>query len=510
MIKKSISLLSSLHESYLLNKDERFLSITSELSNSIIKIYSEEIKKNISPKVLSDMIKNIEGIDSIKDVVLQILNGQIKLEYTIKDKTLTPIGDTGRLIAYDAHKSINAKNLIVALYMSLYISPEVKLNIFGDNQFFKLADTVTPNDRTVAQDLLDFNKSLRGTSLSNLLEVKDGDAARTKIINNIKKINDGIATERVSEVDKPVASPAKTTELTPPSLITKQECNIAFESGVNLGIAKFTSYKSELNDGENVVNKTIVPLMDKVKEELYDNIVQNKIPTTIKNVSEFTEACYIAVALTIVSYDDDEIQKYIAKMDFNFSNWEKIESLTEYLNKHFHKGWGGMDSKKAETIYRLINPILIQNIINAIPEEYKQQLAGFINDLKNGKLTDIYNFCNKYGSVIGIIDSAKLSQVDFVLRKISGMDTSTCSRLIMQRIEGHAHFLQTAEYPLFVEPLKKMKEIEKFQPGYKKQIENVKRIEPNTPVQNWVQPDTIKIAGAYLYKLYLLSNEISE
>jgi len=505
MIKKSISLLSSLHDSYLLNKDERFLSITSELSNSIIKIYSEEIKKNISPKVLSDMIKNMEGIDSVKDVVLQILNGQIKLEYTIKDKTLTPIGNTASLIAYDTNKSVNAKNFIVALYMSLYISPEVKLNIFGDNQFFKLADTVTPNDRTVAQDLLDFNKSLRGTSLSNLLEVKDGDAARTKIINNIKKINDGIVSKEVPEVlevEKPAKTPEKT-KTPSPATFTEADYENAFNAGLESAKRLFEPYGAKKPGIENI-NIKIDQKMEDVREELSRYIIRYKIVIKPINIEKFTNACYMVVALKAIKYSNDEAMEFYYKiMKDNFKNWNKLNSLS-HLDPD---SVVSIDSEKAGKIHRAISPIIVQNIINSIPEEYKQQYVEFVSDLKNGYLTDVFSFCQKYGGLIGDVDSAKLVQVDYVLGHLGENDINACVRLILQRIEAYNTFSQTAKNPEYVEPLKKWEDVR--EPTEEKTKETAK-YKNNVPMQEWFNGETIKMAGAFLYKLNLFFNKISE
>jgi hypothetical protein len=75
----------------------------------------------------------------------------------------------------------------------------------------------------------------------------------------------------------------------------------------------------------------------------------------------------------------------------------------------------------------------------------------------------------------------------------------------MQRIEGYTHFLQTAENPDFVETLKKEKSIEELNSNDDKKISIP--VDNNTPIQNWFNAETIKMAGAFLYQLYLAINE---
>jgi len=509
--KNNISLLSSLFDSYLIDKDTRFLGIASGLADSIRKIYGQE-KVDIFDQTLSKL-----KLDNLKISHPDIYNGiRFLLDYK------QPTG----LIMEDLTKIAISKS--PSFYSALLIAPYIMNDATIRDKFFKnnillnFLYTKTSPDSNGLGDIFKYIKGLGYTA-------KDfgGKNFTAKDVNDfLSKIKGEVAkkTPKTPPVPKTPSTPKtkdkppkKSTETTTTettktkgtkiSKVNYDEYKKAFDFGMGKGIADFESYGKGVPDIKNIIDKTINPKMSALEKEFYEYIVENESNLKAENIARFIRASYMLVSLTAINSNESELMdKCYKTMVDNFKNLKELESLNYLIgNRQLNNR---IDAQKAEKIYRIINPIIIQSIINSIPEENRAGYGGFISDLQGGYLTNIYNFCNKYKNVIGIIDSSKLAQADFVLDNLLNKDVQNCVRLILQRIEGYTHFLQTAENPSFVEPLKKEKTVEELNlsddKNVKKPVENIKS---NIPVQNWFNAETIKMAGAFLYQLYLAINE---
>jgi len=488
--KNSISLLSNLFDSYLIDKDNRFLEITSSLTGSIIKNYSQ---KMLPPSATFDKILSDLKLDHLKAIYPDIYNG-INFILDYKQPSVKPIMEDLTTIGLSKNASFYAALLIAPHIIN---DKEIKDKFFKNNVLLNFLYSKTSKGTNNIDDVFAYLKLLKYTSA----DFGGKKFSSKEVLDFFEKVKSNNIAKKQKGGNIPL-SPTPSTQKQPK--VSSTEYKKAFNSGWEKGIIDFESYGKNVVDIKNIIDKTINPKMLEIEKELYEYIIKNENKLRVESITNFTRACYLLVSLTAINSDKREIiDKCYKTMNNSFKNWDELKSLAYLKNNRYTAKM--IDAQKAEKIYKIINPIIIQNIIKSIPESKTKEYNSFISDLRSGYLTSIYDFCNKYKNIIGIMDSSKMAQSDFVIDNLSNKDVQTCVKLIMQRIEGYTHFLQTAENPDFVETLKKEKSIEELNSNDDKKISIP--VDNNTPIQNWFNAETIKMAGAFLYQLYLAINE---
>lgn len=509
MDKNSISFLSDLFNSYLIDKDSRFASIASGLTDSVMKVYGQG-KPTLPSTSFDGMLK------------------YLKLDYKLKGSYYDVYSATKFIMDYKKPPGTNLDNFFqmgmptayqkpfytaLAIAQAIAYEEDIKKTFFPNNDFLNFlytGDNLSQTIMTLNSAL--FKKNIPQLFLKSLAitnaNAKDIMTFFNTIMEALRGKKEEVKKDKPSKI-KPTKGEKDEDDFTKDDyskILARDEYIIAFDKGLASAEKHFPSYGTAMSATQNA---NIDKIINDTREQLYNYIVRNNVTIKAISVEKFTNACYMVLALKTINYRDrNEINDYYQAMDNNFRNWNKIHSLA-HLDKEGDR-WGGLNSEKAGEIYIAINSVIIRNIINSIPKEYQSQLTPFIDDLKNGYLTNIFGFCKKYSGIIGNVDSAKLVQADYFLSHLGNNNVNTCARLILQEIEAHNIFRQTAKDPSFVEPLKDLKTPEDIAKNKKTETKEPFDYKNNISIQEWLNPETIKMAGVFLYKLNLIFNEIRE
>jgi hypothetical protein len=130
--KNNISLLSSLFDSYLIDKDSRFLSIAYGLTDSIRKVYGAATPP--LPSANFDAVLNASGQDTLKTSYGDIYNGiKFLLDYKITTATTSQdlikigTGQSGTNAPIKTPKIPPNKYLYAALLIAKYIKNDTAI-----------------------------------------------------------------------------------------------------------------------------------------------------------------------------------------------------------------------------------------------------------------------------------------------------------------------------------------------------------------------------------------------
>lgn len=486
MDKNSISFLSDLFNSYLIDKDSRFVSIASGLASSMRMVYAAITIPKTSAEF--DQMLQERGREDLKSINPNIYNAvkwMLDYKLTTPEQNSIPalirLGTTGATndlkkilyTVFNIAKIIQNKEEILSM---LRYSDVLRLMLAPNNLKALQAGTGAWGIQGMKAD-------------DNLKKELDAIEDPSNILNFFNVLQPGIADE--------------------PRKITSVEFENAFASGVEEGKNVFIQLSKNVPNVNSVIEQKIVPLMTRINGELKNYIQTKRNALTMQKINDFVMACYVVVALTTIGATDSwEMDDYYKIMYHQFPEWNKLPSLKSLKDKG--SGRYAMTAKQAKELYRLISPTIIQRIQSDMPANYRQ--APFYAAVGQGVISNPQQLA-QYGIKV---DMAYYGHAEIILEHVADKNVNTAANIILERIENFTHLQQTGKWPENVQPYhqqKTHKDISGQQPENEeenKQLEQgqnqqVQQNQENKP--SWFNADIIKISSAILCLLIQYVNK---